>query len=563
MAKNNETKASERGKAWLKKEMRPYRGSIVFLTTLTIFSVLLSLSFSYLIKYLINGAADKNGKIMLVFSAVLLVIILCRAVVGTLNSYLSERCRAKITVGLRSRLFSRLLHADYAKAEKYHSGDMLTRLTTDVGEVASDSVSILPAVVGMISQCVGAIVALLLVDPLFTAVFTCGGLLVGGMSALFRKKMKETHKAQTEADGKSRAFMQEGIASLLTLKAYGAEERSAEKSRQILDDYYKKRMVKNVYRTGMGAAFSLLGNLGTVVAVLWCGFRIMHSQDPDYGAVLSVIMLLNQLQQPFSAFSSVMPVVYARAASAERLSEIDELAEEPCDKNDGVSYDKMQAITLEDLSFTYGRNPVLTGANARLEKGKIVCITGGSGSGKSTLFKLLLCVYRPENGSISIECENGKKPLTAAQRELFAYVPQGNFLFSGTIYENLTFFTAEEKGEKLDERVKRALVSACAEFVFELPEGLSTALQERGGGLSEGQLQRLAIARALLSDAPILLLDEATSALDGETERRVLENIKNAENKTCFIVTHRPAALSIADQVIDVKDGKIEQKVRG
>ena len=218
----------------------------------------------------------------------------------------------------------------------------------------------------------------------------------------------------------------------------------------------------------------------------------------------------------------------------------------------------MNEICFENVDFTYGRDSVLSGACVAFNKGEIVCLTGPSGAGKSTIFKLLLSVFTPTSGNILL---NGKERtcLTAKERGLFAYVPQGKFLFSGTIYENLTFFTDKES-EDLETRVKNALTVACAEFVWELPQGLQTVLGEGGVGLSEGQTQRLAVARAILSDRPILLLDEATSALDGETECRLLENIRALQNKTCFIVTHRPAALAIADRIIAVENGGIYEK---
>ncbi|MBQ5926680.1 MAG: ABC transporter ATP-binding protein, partial [Clostridia bacterium] len=415
------------GKAWLKKEMRPYRGNIVFLAVLTVISAVLALSFSYLIKDLVNGAAAGNKRRILTFAGILLCIVFTKVVVQTLSSYLAEKYRAKITVGLRGRIFEKILRSDFSKVEKYHSGDLLTRMTSDVQEVAADSVSILPAVAGMIAQCIGAVSALLLLDPLFTAVFTFGGVVVGVVSAVFRKKVKKYHKEQTEADGASRAFMQEGIASLMTLKAYGAEEKSAEKCRSILNDYYGKRMKKNRFRVGMGAAFSFLSNAGTVFAVLWCSFRILRGDGADFGSVLSVVMLLGQLQQPFASFSAVLPVLYARAASGERLAETDALETEvktEKGKGDG-SVLKIQA---DGLCFTYGRNPVFENAAMQIEQGKIVCITGESGSGKSTLFKLLLSVYTPSaGGAYYIDGQGNKTLLSASTRELFAYVPQGNF----------------------------------------------------------------------------------------------------------------------------------------
>ena len=402
----------------------------------------------------------------------------------------------------------------------------------------------------------GAISALLILDPLFTAVFTLGGILLGMISALFRKKVKKYHKEQIEADGKSRAFTQESIASLLTLKAYGAEQEAGEKSKKILDEYYRRRMKKNRLNAYMRSSFSLLSSAGTVFAVIWSSVRVMAGYA-DYGSILSVVMLLGQLQQPFASFSAVLPVVYARSASAERLAESDLMPEETTGEDGEIDYDTMRSFKAENLSFSYGRNEILTKASFEIEKGKIVCITGESGSGKSTLFKLLLSVYKPTEGTLfSVDTQGVKTPVTGKERGLFAYVPQGNFLFSGTIYENFEFFVGKEKAS--DElSVQNALEVACAQFVEELPKGLETSLKERGAGLSEGQLQRLAIARAILSNRPVLLLDEATSALDGETEKQLLENIKKIEGKTCVIVTHRPAALAIADEILEVKDGEI------
>ncbi len=565
--KKTDGKMSAKGKAWLGRELRPFRPFVLFLTALTVLATLLSLAFAYLTRYLVNGASDKDLKRLVLFSSLLVALLFSRILLQTAVNYLSEQGRAKIAVGLRQKLFLKVLRGDYERLEKYHSGDLLNRLTSDVAEVASDTISILPAAAGMIVQCVGAVTALLTLDPLFTAIFVAGGLAVSGLTALFRRRMKRYHKELLEADGKSRSFMQESVVSSLTLKAYGAEERTAEKSREILDGYYRKRMRQNKLRVGMGGLFSLLSNVGFIFAVIWCGVGIMRGTT-DYGSILSIILLLGQLQQPFAAFSAVLPVCYARAASGERLCELDEMpAEQETLADTADVYASLKSLKAEDVIFDYdGRERLFAGASAEIEKGEIVCITGGSGSGKSTLFKLLLSVYTPQSGGLSLVCarRNGGKeetytrPLTARERGLFAYVPQGNFLFSGSIKENLLFFAPEAEREKQDEKISAALKTACAEFVFELPEGLETPLRERGGGLSEGQLQRLAVARALLSERPILLLDEATSALDGETEKRLLENIRGEAGKTCLIVTHRPAALEIADQVLRVQNGRIE-----
>ena len=619
-------KTTEKGRAWLKREMRPYRPFVLFMAFLTVAGTLLSLAFAYLTRYIVNNAVEGNARLLLVFSAVLLAVLLARIAVQTSVKYFLERARAKINAGLRGKLFARILRSDYAGLEKYHSGDLLNRLTTDVSAVASGTVSMLPALAGMAVQCVGAIAALLTLDALFTGIFVAGGLSVCALTVLVRRKMKKYHKELVEADGKSRSFIQESLSSALTVKAYGAEDKATEKSDALLDSYFGKRMKKNRLDSCMNGLFSLFSNAGVIFALVWCGISILRG-NMDYGSVLSIILLLGQLEYPFAMFSSILPVYYARAASAERLSELDDIPSEkmlpassaplsssesfspsapssssaPLSSSESFSpsvpslsptptlssspsahrynffpvptsvlpftensltsglYEQTKGFRIKKLTFDYGRERLFSEADAEFAKGGVICITGESGSGKSTLFKLLMHIYAPLSGGIYAIAGDGEHLLTERERGLFAYVPQGNFLFSGTIRENLAFFSEEESEATLEERERRAVKAACAEFVFGLPEGLDTPLRERGGGLSEGQLQRLAVARALLSERPILLLDEATSALDGETEKRLLENIRKEKNKTCLIVTHRPAALEIADVVLRVQGGKIER----
>ena len=559
MSKEN---VSQKGKLWLKKEMRPYRAFVLFLTLVAVVTTALSLAFAYMVKYLINSATAKNTHALWIFSAVLLGVLLLRIALQTVSGYLAEKLRAKIVTELRTKTFSKILRSDYGQLQGYHSGELITRLTTDINEVSVDTVGLLPAIVGMVVQCLGAIVALLTIDPLFTAIYVVCGAIFGGITALFRKQIKKRQKDVLQADGASRSFMQESISSVMTLKAYGAEEKTTDKAKGLGEIYYQKRMKRNTVRTSMSAVFTLLSNFGLIFAVVWCSVSVLVGETTDYGSILSVILLLMQLQHPFSAFSSVIPVYYARLTSGERLQEIDAL---PCETltNDTSSaknlYSEMQSLAFENITFDYGRERVLTNASATVNKGEIVCVTGASGAGKSTLFKLLLNVFTPTSGRISLLGQS-TKPITAKERGLFAYVPQGHFLFSGTIYENLTFFSEETDSKILDKKVQKALEIACADFVWDLPQGLDTPLLEGGSGLSEGQTQRLAVARAILSDRPILLLDEATSALDGETERKLVENIKNLQDKTCLIVTHREMALTIADKILRVENGNIEQK---
>ena len=553
-------KASEKGKVWLEKEMQRYNGAVLFVAILTCFATLFSLAFAYMVRYLINSASDGKATLLIIFSAVLLGLLLLRIALQTLSGYLSEKLRAKIVAQQRTKIFSKILRSDYKAIQSYHSGELLNRLTTDIQEVSVVTVGLLPAVCGMSIQFVGAIVALMTLNPYFTCLYVvCGGIF-GGLTAVFKKQIKKRQKEVLQADGQSRAFMQESLTSIMTLKAYSAEWKTTDKADIFSENYYQKAMRRNSLRAGMNALFSLISNFGLILAIVLCSVSILLEQNSDYGSILSMILLLMQLQQPFSAVSSIIPAYYARLASGERLSEIDEISTEETTqsvKDTASLYNATKRICLDNVHFGYDRDTIFAGATASIEKGEIVCVTGASGTGKSTLFRLLLQVYEQSQGEIYLQTETGNLPITAKTRGLFAYVPQGNFLFSGTIYENLTFF-CDELGEETDKKIQTALKTACAEFVWELPQGLQTRLGEDGEGLSEGQTQRLAVARAILSDRPILLLDEATSALDSETEQRLLENIRLLQDKTCLIVTHRPAALQIADKVLTVENQSIK-----
>ncbi len=539
---------------------KPYTGVVAFLTVLSVLVTLFGLAFAYLVRYLINSASDGKERQLFIFAAILFGVLLMKILLKTFETYLAERVRSKMYTQLRSNTFSKILRSDYAHLQNYHSGELLNRMTGDVQEISVDTVGLTPAVAGMLVQCLGAIAALLTIDPIFTLIYVVCGCIFGGLTALFRHKIKHCHKEVMDADGKVRSFTQEGLSSVMTVKAYGAEEKTTKKADALSKAYYDKRMKRNLLRTEMTFIFTLLSNFGLIFAVIWCSISVLRGNS-DYGAILSVILLLMQLQQPLTSFSSIVPVYYSRIASAERLAELEELPKDDIGTSDNqIRYDAIRNITLTNVCFSYDRDIVLQNANASIRKGEIVCLTGPSGAGKSTIFKLLLNVFTPGQGSLNVQTNEGQQyPLTANERNLFAYVPQGNFLFSGSIYENLVFFAERENQSFSKEDIQNALQAACADFVNTLPQGLQTKLGEGGEGLSEGQLQRLNVARAILSNRPILLLDEATSALDGATEERLLQNIRKLQNKTCLIVTHRPAALAVADRVLRVEGGNIEQ----
>ena len=291
------------------------------------------------------------------------------------------------------------------------------------------------------------------------------------------------------------------------------------------------------------------------LALVWCSYLLLQGQM-TFGSLTAVIQLVNQIQSPFVNLSGVLPKYVAMTASAERLMELEEIQGEapPIQEKPKSLYRRMDAIRAEHLSFSYDRDQILQDAGFSLPKGAFAVITGPSGIGKSTLLKLLLGIFRSSGSSLYMDCQGQKVPLDRSTRRLFAYVPQGNLLLSGSLRENLTIVNPNATEQQLQQAI---YVSTMDEFLPQLPEGLDTVLGESGAGLSEGQAQRLAIARAVLGGAPILLLDECTSALDEATEEKVLQRLKSLPGRTCIAVTHRPAARNLCDWQLEVSGGKI------
>ena len=273
-----------------------------------------------------------------------------------------------------------------------------------------------------------------------------------------------------------------------------------------------------------------------------------------FGTVVAIVQLVNQLQSPVVGVTSVLPSFYGMLASAQRLMEISEISKDNAECDTNITYDDFVRIKAEGVTFGYSGETVISNADFSVEKGEFIGIKGPSGAGKSTVFKLITGIYEANDGNIYVETEKGVR-FCRATRHLFSVVPQGNMLFSGTVRENITLLSPDAT----EDEIRKAITDACAEFVYDLEKGLDFVLGEDGGGISEGQAQRLAIVRALLGNGKILLMDESTSALDDESERRLLDNLKNRDDLTIMFITHRQSVLDCCDREIKVFEGKISE----
>ena len=508
---------------------------------------------------LIDSAVGRDGRQFL-FNAILisgavLTIRLC----GLISGLLSAKTGAELLRDLRTMVLRRLLHKQYAGLDGFHSGELVNRMFSDVGIVRNGIMEAVPAIVSMAVGFAGAAVLLIRMDWRFILLMLAGGLLGLILIAAFHKPMTSRHKAAQESEGRRHAALQELLENLRLVKASGTEKRMEGRTEDRQQAFLAAQLRKGRFSVSMNNSISLVFQLSWLFCMLWGCYGI-YCGRLTYGMLAAILQLLGQIQGPFSKAAGVADQLYGTISSAERLKELLDLPEEePVPADDSVPDREFREIRLCGVDFSYRRRaePVLKQVNLTIRAGEFAAVTGASGSGKSTLFQLLLGIYQPVGGELKFCFADGKEmAVSRSTRGLFAYVPQGNTLFSGTLRENLTMFTDSAS----DEEILQAARLACLDrFLAELSDGLDTVIGERGIGLSEGQAQRVAVARALLSRAPILLLDECTSALDEKTETELLRNIASLRGKTCLIVTHRRAALEICNSRIHIGAGKVEK----
>ena len=561
------------------------------------------IGYAFFLRGLIDGAVAGDVRVFTRYAILLVALVLFLVALRTVKRHVLELARSTMENRFKANLFSHVLRKDYGAVSAVHSAEWMNRLTNDTRVVADGMAQVLPDLCEMLARLVAALVSLLIIEPRFAYILIPGGLLLILLTYVFRTRLKKLHKTIQEKDGDLRVFYQERLNSQMVLRVFGKEDQTEAEQQAFLAAHKAARMKRNAFSNFCNAGFGLTMNGAYVLGAIYCGLGILHG-TMTYGTFTAVLQLVGQVQTPFANFSRAFPQYFAMVASAERLMEVEAFEEDdaglvkgavdeaensktlaaPADQSK-AGFDSRECVTtsgsktfasfkslgLKDVTFSYEETvPVLEHFSVDVPRGSIIAFTGPSGCGKSTALKLLLGLYKLDAGNGYVEL-NGVDadqtgtdkpgayqsshetlPLSSRTRSLFAYVPQGNDLIRGTIREVVAF--GDPDAMQQDDRIWNALTVACgADFVRELEEGLDTLLGEQGTGLSEGQMQRLSIARAVFADRPVLLLDEATSALDAETEAQLLYNLKQLTDKTIIIVTHRPAALEIADSVIEFK----------
>lgn len=532
-------------------------GSLVVICILNILISISTLFISVMTRSLIDGAGNHEMNTVITCACALVILVVLIRILSYMHGIIQTKSSALLLKNIRNNTMKQLMHKQYGSLNTHHSGEMVNRLFSDVNVVRNGIMDIIPGFVSLCVSFTGAAIILITMDYRFALAPVLAGCMGMIVMIVLRKDVQEKHRKAQENEGKVHALIQESIENIRIIKAGRSENKVLDSIYRIQDDYEHALNEKGTFNVMMNNGVNLLFHMGWLFCMLWGCYGIYHG-TLTYGMLAAIIQLVAMIQNPIAQSAGLAGQYFNTLTSAQRIKEIIELPNE-IESEEIDDCDALKCIDLKNVSFHYGREEtdVLQDVNVTVNTGDFVCVTGVSGSGKSTLFQLLLGIYTPTDGRITFDFDHKSVSAGVHTRKLFSYVPQGNTLFSGTIRDNLTLF-AENLN---DEMIHSVIHTACInDFIDEMKDGLDTIIGERGIGLSEGQAQRIAIGRALLSNAPILLLDECTSALDENTEARLLFNLSELKNKTCLIVTHRKAAMKICDYQLDVENRSVTRK---
>ena len=546
---------------WMYQYVKRYGLSICVYILAGVFGTVMGLGSSVVSKYLIDAVTGVRKDKILLFA----VLIICMTAAGIISNAVISRISARINVVIQNEIqadiFQKILYTEWKELQQFRSGDLLNRLSNDAVQVASSVISWIPNSITKLVQFIGAFAIIFYYDPVMAGIALLSAPVTVIFSRKFMGKMRTYNNEMREMTSSLMSFQDDTFQNIQTVKALDLTG-VFEKKLQSLQNRYKEKMLDyNKFTVYTSSFMSAVGTGVSYICFGWSVYRLWSGYITT-GTLLMFFQMANTLSSSFSSLVQIVPSAINATTCAGRLMAVSELEKEKyldMDQIELIWSKKEISVELQNVDIRYkDEKNVIQKGNFIANAGEITAIIGPSGEGKMTLIRTLLGLLYPVTGSAQIKTTEGiHARISSGTRRFISYVPQGNTVFAGTIAENMRMV----KKNATDEEIREALETACAyEFIKDMPGEIDTIVGEKGNGLSEGQAQRIAIARALLKDAPILVLDEATSALDIETEEKILKNIMNAEQgRTCIVTTHRPSVLSVSDHIYEIKDTKLKQ----
>ena len=544
---------------WIFSYSLRYKGAIAFYLVLGIFSTTMGLVGSIAGKYMIDIITGYQTSKLWIMVSIMVGSSVFSLVFGSLISRITAKLNIDINNDIQADIFDKIIDADYMAINQYTNGDVLNRFTSDIGTVSSNAISWLPSIVIALYQFFASFFVILHYDTTMAWIAFASAPFILLVSRFVIKKQREYGKKMREMSSEVMTFEVETFYNFDTIKSFGIADQYSGKLRWWQRKFRDISLDFNLFSIKTNIYMSIVGMMVQFLAFFYCLY-LLWTHAITYGTMTLFMQQRSALSGSFKSVLSIIPSFLTSSISAHRIRELVELKKEahiPASNELDAFVTDGFTVKMRKAHFAYVENKhVITNSEFIAQPGEIVALVGPSGEGKTTLIRLILGLIYPQSGETVIQASNGQEiPMNADTRHLFAYVPQGNTILSGTIAENMRM----AKENATDEEIVEALKMACAwEFVEKLPDTFNQKIGEKGRGFSEGQTQRIAIARANLRDAPILLLDEATSALDVATERKVLKNIiQQRPNKTCIVTTHRPTVLNMCQRVYRVMNTKV------
>ena len=533
---------------WLWQGSKGNRLAILLLMVFCVIYSLIQLSFVAVSKDLIDVATGVLGGSFISVFVSLIVLLLFLLIFQIAIDFLNVHVLSKFEIALKSRIFKSMMDKDYLAISAYHSGDLINRLSSDVNIVSSGIVEILPTAALLLTSLIGGMIMMWQIDPRLTVIILLIAPIVAIGTKLYSPRFKKLHKKCQSAEGDTKSFMLEMLQNVLVVKSFRAEDAAVERAKRYQYRTYKLRLSRAALSIVAGVGVFMIFNAGYYLALAYGAYSIAIGVL-TFGELTAILQLVDRIQSPFKDISGLIPHAVTVIASTERLLEIENEKSDEYSLDGNSNVTDFDEIEFNNVTFKYSDDAVISNIDIIVKKGEFVVVAGESGAGKSTALKLLLGLLKPDSGEITVTHNDNRLNVGYDTRKLFAYVPQGNMIFSGTVRENITFACPNATDAEIE---KAAKVAQIWDFISSLDNGLDTEIGENGLGISEGQAQRISIARALLYGAPVLLLDESTSALDSETETALLDAIRTMTDKTCIIVSHRKAAFEICDKVCEI-----------